>query len=65
MTMRCKGTNRKGKPCLNQAIDSTGYCRSHHPQGSQRPSTGGDFEEKVLKILRLLGYQVERSEIIF
>jgi RNA polymerase sigma factor (sigma-70 family) len=59
--MQCKSINRTGKPCRNKAVDITGYCGSHHPEASRRPPTGGDFEEKVLKVLRLLGYKVERN----
>lgn len=61
MTAQCKAITRNGTSCINQAIDSSGYCRSHHPQASQRTSSGGDFEEQVLKTLRLLGYKVERN----
>jgi RNA polymerase sigma factor (sigma-70 family) len=59
--MLCKGTNRKGKPCLRRAIGSNGFCRSHDPQDSKRPSTGRAFEEQVFKVLRSLGYKVERN----
>jgi RNA polymerase sigma factor (sigma-70 family) len=57
----CKATKSGGARCRNKSIDSTGFCRSHHPQPSKRPPTGTAFEEKVLKVLRLLGYKVERN----
>jgi hypothetical protein len=58
---KCKATNRSGANCQNRAVASHGYCRSHDPDFSKRPSTGRQFEEKVLKILRLLGYTVQRD----
>ncbi len=58
---QCKATTGSGKKCSNNAIDETGFCRIHHPDMSKRPSTGGEFEESVLKVLRLLGYTVQRN----
>ena len=60
-TMKCKAKNRKGNACLNEATDETGYCRFHHPKLSTRPPTGSEFEVQVLKILKLLGYTVDRN----
>ena len=64
MLTRCKATNKKGGPCGNRSLDSTGFCRHHHPDFSHRPSTGDNFEEQVLKILGLLGYKGERNVLI-
>jgi hypothetical protein len=58
---KCKATNRNGNQCRNSAVAPHGYCRSHGPEFSVRPSTGRQFEERVLKVLRLLGYRVERD----
>src|ERR1043166_1441889 len=57
----CKFTKSGGIPCRNKPMDSSGFCRSHHPKPSKRPSTGRAFEEQVVKVLRLLGYKVERN----
>lgn len=61
MPAQCKGTTRSGTRCRNLAVGSQGFCRTHHPDPIQRPSTGSNFEEKVVKVLRLLGYKVERN----
>lgn len=61
MSAYCKATKRGGGPCRNKSIDLTGFCRTHHPHPSKRPPTGTAFEEQVLKVLRLLGYKVERN----
>jgi RNA polymerase sigma factor (sigma-70 family) len=61
VTVNCKAIKRDGLLCGNKAIDSTGFCRSHHPKPSKRPPTGTAFEEQVLKVLRLIGYKVERN----
>lgn len=61
MLPQCKGKTTSGKSCRNLAIDTSGYCRSHHPEAEKRPTTGIPFEEKVVKVLRLLGYTVERN----
>ena len=61
---RCKSTTKSGKSCKNVAIDKTGFCRSHYPDVSKRPSKGTGFEFKVLKVLRLLGYKVEQNCLI-
>jgi hypothetical protein len=61
---RCKATTGSGKRCSNHAFEETGFCRTHHPDATKRPPTGGDFEESVLKVLRLLGYTVERNVTI-
>src|SRR5690349_3914360 len=58
---RCKARTRNGESCRNKAVDDTGFCRSHHPNISQRPTTGSNFEDNTLKVLRLLGYRVERN----
>ena len=61
MSQRCRGRTRNAQRCRNLAADSTGFCRSHHPDPAFRQSSGGDFEKQVLSILRLLGYSVERN----
>ena len=61
MPQLCQGTTTNGKPCRNSAIDDSGFCRTHHPQMSQRPSTGMSFEERVCEVLRLLGYKTQRD----
>lgn len=58
---RCKAITLRGKQCTNRAFDAAGYCRTHHLDLSKRPSTGGQFEESVLKVLRLLGYSVQHN----
>jgi len=60
----CKSKTKIGKSCKNTAIDKTGFCRSHYPDSSKRPSKGIGFEFKVLKVLRLLGYKVEQNCLI-
>lgn len=57
----CNARTRNGEHCRNKAVDDKGFCRSHHPDASTRPTTGSDFEDKTLKVLRLLGYRVERN----
>jgi len=57
----CKATTGNGTECANPAADETGFCRTHHPDAAKRPSTGDEFEESVLKVLRLLGYTVQRN----
>ena len=61
---RCKGINVDGQACRNAAADNSGFCKRHHPDRSLRPSTGGEFEENVMKVLRLLGFTVERNVTI-
>jgi hypothetical protein len=61
---QCKSKTKSGKKCKNTAIDKTGFCRSHYPDSSKRPSKGTGFEFKVLKVLRLLGYKVEQNCLI-
>ncbi len=61
---QCKSKTKSGNKCKNTAIDKTGFCRSHYPDSSKRPSKGTGFEVKVLKVLRLLGYRVEQNCLI-
>ncbi len=61
MQNKCEARTREGRRCRNNAADSSGYCRVHHPDDSKRPSTGSSFEQHCLKVLRLLGYSVERN----
>lgn len=63
-TIQCKSKARSGNRCKNQSVDISGFCRTHHPNVIARASTGNDFEEKVMKTLRLLGYIVERNKTI-
>jgi RNA polymerase sigma factor (sigma-70 family) len=58
---RCKARISGAKKCSNNAIDETGFCRAHHPIAEKRRSTGGAFEASVTKVLRLLGYTVQRN----
>jgi hypothetical protein len=64
MSEICRATTRSGQPCRNLSIDATGFCRLHHPDAEQRPSSGATFEEKTVKVLRLLGYRVDRNVTI-
>src|ERR1043165_9187072 len=64
LSLQCKATKRGGDQCCNRAIDSLGFCGRHHPQPRKRPATGSDFEDRVLQVMRLLGYAVERNVTI-
>ncbi len=57
----CQHIHHKGEQCENKSFDATGFCRHHHPDVSQRPSTGKYFEEEVAKVLKVLGYKVDRD----
>jgi RNA polymerase sigma factor (sigma-70 family) len=59
--MFCKAINHKGQKCQNKALDTSGFCQYHHNDSSLHPTDGKYFEEEVLKILRVLGYTVERN----
>lgn len=58
---QCNAKTTSDRQCRNDAVDQSGFCRTHHPDAGKRPSTGEEFEESVLKILRLLGYTVQRN----
>lgn len=60
MKNRCKATTVKGDQCDMAPLDSTGFCRIHHLDPTKR-STGSEFEESTLKVLRLLGYEVKHN----
>jgi|GEM_PF-391725 len=62
--MLCKAITAKGKACQKKPVDNQGFCRMHSPDLSLRPSDGKAFEEEVAKILRVLGYYVERNKSI-
>lgn len=61
MLARCKARTRSGERCRNPCIGNGGFCRRHDPATTDRDLTGGAFEESTLKVLRLLGYRVERN----
>lgn len=61
MLGRCEAKTRGGRQCHNVAVDTTGFCRRHHPLPEKRPPTGTEFEVKTLTVLRLLGYRIQRN----
>ena len=61
MSEMCNATTRNGKACRRLAVDSSGFCKQHHPSPSERSSTGTNFEHITMKVLRLLGYTVEHN----
>src|SRR5438093_1622200 len=61
MRKRCRGKSKNGTRCQNLSSGTIGFCRWHHPQGNERPPSGSAFEHDILKVLRLLGYRVERN----
>jgi len=60
----CRGKNAKGNPCQNEAMDGIDLCRYHQNELDLRPSDGTFFEEEVMKILRILGYKVQRNILL-